>query len=148
MRVGASEIAQHRDGISLTEPMVVVLDKLGLFNRNHAPAPDDYATTSQLKVFSDKLDSTPAFLWISTEGNDRVTQVNAGRTYARVQLAATAARPVHAAVVAGLAGIPGTATALCRHSCNGWAPQRRGTPFRCGRASAMPRRWGPPRGGP
>lgn len=89
MRVGASEIAQHRDGISLTEPMVVLLDKLGLFNRNQAPAPDDYATTSQLKAFSEKLDSTPAFLWISTEGNDRVTQVNAGRAYARVQLAAT-----------------------------------------------------------
>jgi hypothetical protein len=92
MRVGASEIAQHRDGISLTEPMVVLLDKLGLFDRSHAPAPDDYATTSQLEAFSEKLESTPAFLWISTEGNNRITQVNAGRAYARVQLAATVHR--------------------------------------------------------
>ncbi|WP_210543715.1 nitroreductase family protein [Rhodoferax sp. PAMC 29310] len=89
LRVGGSEIAQHRDGISLTDPMVIVLDRLGLFDRSHAPAPDAYATTSQLKAFNEKLDSTPAFLWINTEGNDRVTQVNAGRAYARVQLAAT-----------------------------------------------------------
>jgi hypothetical protein len=55
-----------------------------------APAADDYATTSQIKDFGKKLDSTPAFLWMVTEGNDRRTQVHAGRAYARVQLAATA----------------------------------------------------------
>ena len=90
LRVGQSEIAAHRDGLSLTAPMVVALDKLGLFDRTHAPAADDYATTSQIKDFDVKLASTPGFLWMVTPGNDRVTQVNAGRAYARVQLAATA----------------------------------------------------------
>jgi hypothetical protein len=90
LRVGQSEIAAHRDGLSLTVPMVVALDKLGLFDRTHAPAADDYATTSQIKDFDAKLASTPGFLWMVTPGNDRVTQVNAGRAYARVQLAATA----------------------------------------------------------
>jgi hypothetical protein len=90
LRVGASEIEQHRDGISLTDPMVIVLDRLGLFDRTHAPQADDYATTSQIQDFNGKLDTTPAFLWISTEANDRITQVHAGRAYARVQLAATA----------------------------------------------------------
>jgi hypothetical protein len=90
LRVGASEIALHRDGISITDPKVVLLDRLGWFDRSRAPAPEDYATTSQIKDFNEKLDSTPAFLWMSTVGNDRVTQVNAGRSYARVQLAATA----------------------------------------------------------
>jgi len=42
------------------------------------------------RIFDKKLDSTPGFLWMVTEGNDRVTQVNAGRAYVRVQLAATA----------------------------------------------------------
>ena len=37
-----------------------------------------------------KIDSTPAFFWVITEGNDRRTQVNAGRCYVRAQLAATA----------------------------------------------------------
>ena len=90
LRVGQSEIAAHRDGLSLTAPMVVALDKLGLFDRTHAPAADDYATTSQIKDFDAKLASTPGFLWMVTPGNDRLTQVNVGRAYARVQLAATA----------------------------------------------------------
>jgi hypothetical protein len=68
----------------------VLLNRIGLFDRSKAPGPDDYATTSQLKDFGKKLDSTPGFLWMVSEGNDRVTQINAGRAYARVQLAATA----------------------------------------------------------
>jgi hypothetical protein len=68
----------------------VLLNQIGLFDRSKAPAPDDYATTSQIKDFSQKLDSTPGFFWMVSEGNDRVTQINAGRAYARVQLAATA----------------------------------------------------------
>ena len=90
LRVGASEIAAHRDGLSLTSPMVVAMERLGLFDRTRAPAPDDYATTSQIREFDAKLASTPAFLWMITAGNDRTTQVNAGRAYVRVQLAATA----------------------------------------------------------
>jgi len=90
LRVGADEISQHRDGLSLLDAKVVLLNRLGLFDRSKAPASDDYATTSQIKDFSQKIDSTPGFLWMVTEHNDRVTQVNAGRAYARVQLAATA----------------------------------------------------------
>ena len=90
LRVGPAEIEQHRDGLYIRDPMVVLLNRVGLFDRSKAPAPDDYATTSQLDDFNKKLESTPGFLWMVTEGNDRVTQVNAGRAYARVQLAATA----------------------------------------------------------
>jgi nitroreductase family protein len=90
LRVGPAEIERHRDGLYILDPMVVLLNRVGLFDRSNAPAPDDYATTSQLKDFDRKLQSTPGFLWMVTDGNDRVTQVNAGRAYARVQLAATA----------------------------------------------------------
>jgi hypothetical protein len=90
LRVGAGEVARHRDGLVLLDPKVVWLDRLGLFDRTKAPGPDDFATTSQIKDFNAKLDSTRAFLWMTSDGNDRVTQVNAGRAYARVQLAATA----------------------------------------------------------
>jgi len=90
LRVGSAEVAQHRDGLTLLDPMVVTLNRLGLFDRSKAPAPDDYATTSQVKDFGAKLASTPGFLWMVTPTNDREAQVNAGRAYARVQLAATA----------------------------------------------------------
>ena len=90
LRVGPREIAQHRDGLSINAPMARALTALGLFDRSKAPGPDDMATTSQLKDFNTKIAGTPAFYWLVTEGNDRKTQVNAGRAFARAQLAATA----------------------------------------------------------
>ncbi len=89
LRVGATEIAAHRDGLSLTDPMVVALERLGLFDRSRAPGPDDYATTSQIQDFDAKLASTPGFVWMVSADNSRATQVHAGRAYARLQLAAT-----------------------------------------------------------
>ena len=90
LRVGSAEVAQHRDGLTLMDPMVVWMARLGLFDRSKAPAPDSFATRGQLTDFNAKLATTPSFLWMVSDGNDRVTQVNAGRAYARVQLAATA----------------------------------------------------------
>jgi hypothetical protein len=90
LRVGPKEIAQHRDGISLNDPMVRALAAVGLFDRSKAPGPTDSATTMQIDDFNPKIDTTPAFYWLVTEGNERVTQVNAGRAWVRAQLAATA----------------------------------------------------------
>jgi hypothetical protein len=90
LRVGPREIAQHRDGLSINTPLVRALTALGLFDRSKAPGPDDAATTGQIADFNDRIASTPAFFWLVTEGNDRKTQVNAGRAYVRAQLAATA----------------------------------------------------------
>jgi hypothetical protein len=91
LRIGPGEIARHRDGISINDPMLRVVDALGLFDRTRAPAPDDRATTGQIDTFNQAIDSTPAFYWLISEGNDRITQVNAGRAWVRAQLAATAA---------------------------------------------------------
>lgn len=90
LRIGPTEIAMHRDGISLNDPMVRVIHALGLFDRNVAPGVDDMATTGQIKEFNDHIDGTPAFYWLISEGNERSTQINAGRAWVRAQLAATA----------------------------------------------------------
>jgi hypothetical protein len=90
LRVGATEVAQHRDGLTLLDPKIVLLTHLGLFDRSKPPKADDYAVRSQIADFNAKMASTTGFLWMVSEGNDRATQVNAGRAYARVQLAATA----------------------------------------------------------
>jgi len=89
LRVGPAEIAQHRDGLSINSPMLRAFAAIGLFDRTKAPGPNDYATTGQLKDFDAKIATTPAFFWMVTEGNDRKTQVSAGRAYVRAQLAAT-----------------------------------------------------------
>ena len=90
MRIGPDEIARHRDGISLNQPMPRLLAAVGLFDRSAAPAPDSLTVTSQVKDFNEKIASTPAFFWMVTDGNERPTQVNAGRAWVRAQLAATA----------------------------------------------------------
>jgi len=90
LRIGGAEIAAHRDGLSITSPMLVALDRLGLFDRTQAPAPDAMATTLQIKDFNAKLATTSGFLWMVSQDNERATQIAAGRAYARVQLAATA----------------------------------------------------------
>ena len=90
LRVGPTEIARHRDGISLNDPMVRALAAVGLFDRSKAPTPDDMSTTTQIRDFNANMAATPAFFWMVTEGNDRTTQINSGRAYVRAQLAATA----------------------------------------------------------
>ena len=91
LRVGAAEIDQHRDGITIDRPMLVLLDRVGLFDRSRFPAADDQAVTAQLKDFDAATASTPAYFWLVTEGNARAQQVAAGRAHVRVNLAATAA---------------------------------------------------------
>lgn len=90
LRLGASEVNEHRDGVSVMATVPVLLSKVGLFDRTQAPAADDYATTSQLEDFKKKIDSTPAFAWLMTRDNSRATQIAAGRAWVRLQLAGTA----------------------------------------------------------
>lgn len=90
LRIGPKEIAEHRDGLTLNDPMVRAATALGLFDRSRAPAPGDRATAGQIEQFDTRIDGTPAFYWLVTEGNDRLMQVRAGRAWARAQLAATA----------------------------------------------------------
>ncbi len=90
LRIGPKEIAQHRDGLSLNTPFVRALTALGLFDRSQASAPDSQAITGQISEFNAKIASTPAYVWLSSERNDRTTQLLSGRAYVRLQLAATA----------------------------------------------------------
>ncbi|MBX3611865.1 MAG: twin-arginine translocation pathway signal protein [Hydrogenophaga sp.] len=90
LRIGPDEITRHRDGLSLNDPLVRLMDATGVFDRTVAPGPDDMATTGQLDDFNRKIDGTPAFYWLVTQGNDRPTQIAAGRAWVRAQLAATA----------------------------------------------------------
>ena len=90
LRIGPAEIAEHRDGISVNDPLLRLITGIGLFDRTQASAPDSSAVTGQIDEFNANIATTPAFFALITQGNDRVTQVNAGRAYVRAQLAATA----------------------------------------------------------
>lgn len=90
LRVGPDEIARYRDGLYLNAPMVRALVALGLFDRSKPSEPDSSVIKRQIAEFNEKMAATPACLWLTTSDNTRTTQVNAGRAYVRVQLAATA----------------------------------------------------------
>lgn len=89
LRVGPDEIARHRDGLSLNEPLPRALTALGLFDRSRASAPDSTEIKQQIQTFNEKMAATPAFFWLISADNSRKTQLEAGRAYVRAQLAAT-----------------------------------------------------------
>jgi hypothetical protein len=90
LRVGTAEIDAHRDGISIVNPFLVIIERFGLFDRTRMPAADSQAVRAQVADFSAITEATPAYLWIMTEGNSRQQQVAAGSAYVRVNLAGTA----------------------------------------------------------
>jgi len=89
LRVGTREIDRHRDGLVIDEPLLVMLERLGLLDRSTMPAPDSPGVRAQIDGF-DATASTPAYLTIVTQGNGRSRQVAAGRAYLRASLAGTA----------------------------------------------------------
>jgi nitroreductase len=89
LRVGTAEIDAHRDGISIVNPFVVTIERLGLFDRTKMPAADSQAVKAQVADFDAITEATPSYLWIITEGNSRQQQVEAGSAYVRVNLAGT-----------------------------------------------------------
>ena len=51
LRVGAKEIERHRDGISITSPFLVAVERLGLFDRSAPPAPDSSILRGRIEDF-------------------------------------------------------------------------------------------------
>ncbi len=90
-RFGSTEIGMHRDGIAITNPIAVILEKTGLIDSGKFPPPGSRITAALIADFDAISASTPAYLWIVTEGGGRAQQIDAGRAYARVNLAGVAA---------------------------------------------------------
>ena len=90
MRIGAAEIARHRDGISLDGPFFEVMGATGLVSRKSLADPNGFGTKSGIEAVGKVIVDTPAFLWLKGLDNTRATQIASGRAYARMQLTATA----------------------------------------------------------
>lgn len=90
MRIGPDAIARHRDGISMSSPMIRVLHATGLFDPMEVPQRGQ----SSLKRVMDHwapYETGSGFLWLASTGNARSQQLEAGRAYVRQHLLATAA---------------------------------------------------------
>ncbi len=96
-RVGPSEIAQHRDGVSLNALLPRIASAVGLFDRSQAPQRGSTAFDQTMAHYRATAGTAMGFVWISTPRaagaahSRRADEVRAGRAYLRQQLQATAA---------------------------------------------------------
>jgi hypothetical protein len=89
MRIGPQAIAAHRDGISMNSPFIRTLHAVGLFDPMEVPQRGQ----SSLKRVMDHWaasETGSGYLWLGSTGNERATQIAAGRAYVRMHLQATA----------------------------------------------------------
>ena len=89
IRLGPDEILQHRDGISINSPFVRAMGTVGMFDRSVPPAEGSAGYKNAMGRFEGHSRTAMGFVWLSTPGNSRSQQIDAGRAYLRMQLAAT-----------------------------------------------------------
>ncbi|MGE4239432.1 Acg family FMN-binding oxidoreductase [Ramlibacter sp.] len=88
-RIGPGEILAHRDGISINSALPRIASALGQFDRSAPPLPGSPGYTQMMARFAGHSRTAMGFVWLSTPGNSRTQQVEAGRAYVRLQLKAT-----------------------------------------------------------
>jgi len=91
MRIGAAEIAEHRDGINLSGPAIEIGRLTGLVTREAFLRPGSFAAGAFARSGEPWVRSSMAFAWLTTPGNTRRDQIEAGRAYLHLNLLATRA---------------------------------------------------------
>ncbi len=91
LRFGEEERARHRDGLYIDVPFSGMLRALGMLDREGIVNPESRASRQAAAEWRRKIDSAPAFMWMTTPDDSPTTRLLAGMAYARMNLAATAA---------------------------------------------------------
>jgi len=89
MRIGADEVDANPDGLSLAGPKMEALKLLGVLDRSSLGDQSSTAFKTGLEMQQEICGSIPALLWITTPGNSRADQLEAGRRYVRANLRST-----------------------------------------------------------
>ncbi len=90
MRIGHEEVDANPDGIELHGPMIEAGKLIGMIDRESLGDPDSSAFQQGLSMMRATYGSIPSLIWITTVGNSRADQLEAGRQYVRANLQATA----------------------------------------------------------
>jgi len=89
MRIGKAEINANPDGIEMREPMFEVLRRLGMMTDASISDPEHFGFQGFLADYLEMLDQTPHYAVITTAGNTRSDQLDAGRRFMRLGLKTT-----------------------------------------------------------
>lgn len=89
MRLGRAEIEANPDGIDLGGPLLESLMLAGVLTRAAQMDPDSTAFAQAKAMYQAMLAATPAYAVVTTPGNTRADQIDAGRRWLRLNLAVT-----------------------------------------------------------
>ncbi|MEX3006839.1 twin-arginine translocation pathway signal protein [Hoeflea sp. TYP-13] len=90
MRFGKAEINANPDGIDLGGPFLEALMLAGVLSREAQNDPNSTGFKEGVRIYKEMLNATPAYAVITTEGNTRLNQIEAGRRWLRLNLTTTA----------------------------------------------------------
>lgn len=88
LRFGREDLARHRDGLAIEAPMAPLLKAVGFLSRDALTDPNSQANQQAAADWRKKVESAPAFLWLTTTDDTPSTRLQAGRAYARLALTA------------------------------------------------------------
>lgn len=91
MRIGKDEINARPDGLYLEGPTMELLHAAGVLTRQRMDEPGSRAFREGLETYARACRSAMAYAWSVTPTNSRRDQLEAGRAWVRMQLAAGAA---------------------------------------------------------
>jgi Nitroreductase family len=89
IRLGKAEIAQYRDGIDIDFPFLSVLVATGQVTKEKMMIPGTAAYRQGLENYDPLANSAGGYIWMTSDSNDRISQITVGRAYARLNLRAT-----------------------------------------------------------
>jgi hypothetical protein len=89
-RIGRREVEANPDGLEFHGPAFEAMRLFGLFTREAARDPASTAFRQGRAATLAPIGTAMAHIWQVTQGNDRATQIETGRDWLRLNLAATA----------------------------------------------------------
>lgn len=91
MRFGKAEINANPDGIDLGGPFLETMMLAGLVSRDVQADPDSTGFQQGVAIYDEMLHATWAYAALTSDGNSRADQIEAGRRWLRLNLATTRA---------------------------------------------------------
>lgn len=91
IRIGKGEIEANPDGIDLGGAMMEVLKAAGQLDREQMLDMNSSTFKNSLSAYEEPFATSMGFLWLASPENTRASQIEAGRSWVRVNLAAARA---------------------------------------------------------
>lgn len=88
MRIGNREVTQNPDGIDMGGVQMGLFKMAGLVSRDGLDTPGSTAYQAGLDMYHPIIHSAQGFIWVLADQNTRVSQIQAGRAWVRMNLAA------------------------------------------------------------